>query len=157
MVSQYIRFGEDDFEDEDDLLQAMIEFQRGKEELSVNEKEQHSVWTLKKLQRRKGMQHFQYQTLRDVLKEEDDRMKEFRAKYREVRVQTSRDKNVSIQYSSAQGEEGVSSSIYTGTNSFSSRRRSQDDRNKRESNTRGQDSRGRNYFRTYERSILQNR
>ena len=42
------------------------------------------------------MEHFQYQTLRDVLKEEDDRMKEFRAKYREVRVQTSRDKNVSI-------------------------------------------------------------
>ena len=39
MESQYIRFGEDDFEDEDDLLQAMIEFQRGKEELSVNEKE----------------------------------------------------------------------------------------------------------------------
>ena len=38
MVSQYIRFGEDDFEDEDDLLQAMIEFQRGKAELSVNEK-----------------------------------------------------------------------------------------------------------------------
>ena len=156
MVSQYIRFGEDDFEDEDDLLQAMIEFQRGKEELSVNEKEQHSVWKLKKLQRRKGMQHFQYQTLRDVLKEEDDRMKEFRDKYREVRVQTSRDKNVSIQYSSAQGEEGVSSSIYTGTNSFSSRRRSQDARNKRESNTRRQDSRGRDYFRRYKRSILQN-
>ena len=39
LVSEYIRFGEDDFEDEDDLLQAMIEFQRGKEELSVNEKE----------------------------------------------------------------------------------------------------------------------
>ena len=38
-MSEYIRFGEDDFEDEDDLLQAMIEFQRGKEELSVNEKE----------------------------------------------------------------------------------------------------------------------
>ena len=39
MVSQYIRFGEDDFEDEDGLLQAIIEFQRGKEELSINEKE----------------------------------------------------------------------------------------------------------------------
>ena len=39
---EYIRFREDDFEDKDDLLQAMIEFQRRKEELNINEKEWHS-------------------------------------------------------------------------------------------------------------------
>ena len=38
-MSEDIRFGEDDFEDEDDFLQAIIEFKRGKEELSVNKKE----------------------------------------------------------------------------------------------------------------------
>ena len=42
------------------------------------------------------MEHFQYQTLRNVLMEKGDRIKEFVAKYREVEVQTSRDKNESI-------------------------------------------------------------
>ena len=48
-MSEYIRFGEDDFEDEDDLLQVMIDFQRRKEELSVNEKERHCFWVLNKV------------------------------------------------------------------------------------------------------------
>ena len=65
------------------------------------EKEWHAVWMLKKVQKRRGIEDFQSQTLRDVLKMERDRMKEFVAKYREVKVQTSREKNVSINYSSA--------------------------------------------------------
>ena len=36
------------------------------------------------------MKDFQYHTLRDVLKIEGDRMKEFVAKYKEDRVQSSR-------------------------------------------------------------------
>ena len=78
----------------------MIGFQRKKEELTVNDKEWHSVWMLKKVQKRKGMEHFQYQELRDVLKVEGDRMKEFVAKYLEVKFQTSREKIVNTQYSS---------------------------------------------------------
>ena len=53
LVLEYIKFKDDDYENEYDLLQAMIEFQRRKEELSVNEKEWHSVWILKKFQKRK--------------------------------------------------------------------------------------------------------
>ena len=82
----------DDDDKEDDLLQAMFKFYRRKEELSINEKEWHSVWILKKDQKRRGMEHFQYQALRDVLKKEGNTMKEFVAKYREVRVQVSRQK-----------------------------------------------------------------
>ena len=38
-VTYHIKFREDDYKDEDDLLQVMLEFQRRKEELKVEEKE----------------------------------------------------------------------------------------------------------------------
>ena len=57
-LSDYIRFREDDYEDEDDLLQVMLKFQRRKEELEVGCKEWHTVWMLMKVQKRKGMEHF---------------------------------------------------------------------------------------------------
>ena len=52
----------------------------------VVDKEKHAVWMLNKVQKRRGMEHFYHQTLRDVLKVEGDRMKEFVAKYWEVKV-----------------------------------------------------------------------
>ena len=39
-----------------------------------------SVWMLQKAQKQKGMEQFQFQSLRDVLKIEVDRMKELVAK-----------------------------------------------------------------------------
>ena len=39
LVFEWINFREDNYDDEDDLLQAMIEFQRRKEELKVVDKE----------------------------------------------------------------------------------------------------------------------
>ena len=73
----------------------MVEFRR-KEELIIGEEEWHGVWMLKKVQKRRGMELFQYQALRDVLKQDGDKMKNFIVKYREVRVQVSRDKIISI-------------------------------------------------------------
>ena len=71
-MSELMKFRDDDYDDENDLLQAMIELQRRNEELKVVEKEGHTVWMLKKVQKRRGMEHFQYQTQRDVLKVEGD-------------------------------------------------------------------------------------
>ena len=68
-------------------------------------------------------------------------MTEFVFKYREVRVQNLGDKNISIQYSSAQGQEDVKNMISIGTDSLS-RRESPEARTRRDSNTRGQDSQG---------------
>ena len=85
MITNNVKIREDDYEDDDDLLQVMLEFQRRKEELRIGEKEWHAVWMLMKVQKRKGMEHFQYQTLRDVLKVEGDRLKEFADRYREVK------------------------------------------------------------------------
>lgn len=69
--------------DKDDLLPAMEEIQMRNEELKGVDKECFSVWMFQKVQRRRGMELFQYQTLIDVLKVEGDRMKEFVTKYRE--------------------------------------------------------------------------
>ena len=59
-MSEWIKFREDDYDNDNDLLQAMIEFQRRKEELNVVNKEWHSAWMLMKVQKRKGMENFQY-------------------------------------------------------------------------------------------------
>ena len=89
LVIEYIRLREDDHHDEDDLLQVMLEFKWKKEELHVLENDWNAVLMLKKVQKRKGMEQFQYQALRDVLKVEGDRLKEFEQKYIEVKVQAS--------------------------------------------------------------------
>ena len=44
-------------------------------------------------------------------------MKKFVAKYRDVKVQTSREKVVITQYSSAKGEEGAYNTMFMGTES----------------------------------------
>ena len=131
----------------------MVEFRR-KEELIIGEEEWHGVWMLKKVQKRRGMELFQYQALRDVLKQDGDKMKNFVAKFTEVKDQVSRDKNISIQYTS-QGEDDVNNIMFISTNSLA-RKRCQEARNRRESNTRRQDSRGYDYLNQYDRSILQN-
>ena len=120
-MTGYIKFREDDYEDEDDLLQVMLEFQRRKEELRIGEKEWHAVWMLMKVQKRKEMEDFQYQTLRDVLMGEGDRLKEFADKYREVKVQTSRKMTVNAQYATAKGT-GEMNTRFMGTESRSRRR-----------------------------------
>ena len=58
LVVKWMNFREDDFDDEDDLLQNMVKIQRRKKELKVLNKEWHAVWMLKKVQKRIGMEHF---------------------------------------------------------------------------------------------------
>ena len=105
---------------------------------------------LNKVQKRKGMEQFQYQALRDVLKVEGDRLKEFEQKYIEVKVQTSRYKTISTQYSTESHTEDTHNTMFMGTECLS-RRRSQEARYRRESNKRRQDSQDRSYYRRYDR------
>ena len=43
LVTDYIKSRKDDYKDEGDLLQVILEFQRRKEELMIGEKEWHAV------------------------------------------------------------------------------------------------------------------
>lgn len=74
-------------------------------------------------------------------------MKEFVAKYKEVRVQTSRGKVNSTQFSKVKNK-GQQDTIFISTKSLS-RKRSQEAKKRRESLTRRQNSQGRGYFRIY--------
>ena len=101
------------------------------------------------------MEQFQYQTLRDILNVEGDRLKEFAEKYRKVKVQTSRKKIVNTKYATSQ-EPGVMNTMFMGIES-PSRRRSQEAREARRlSNIRRYDSQGRGFVKTYDRSLSQN-
>ena len=95
------------------------------------EKECQSVWMLKKVQKRKSMEHFLYPAFRDVLKVEGDRMREFVAKYWAFNVQTPREKFINIQYKTAKGEEGTHNIFFMCTESLL-RRRSQEARSGRD-------------------------
>ena len=64
---------------------------------------------LQEAQKRKGMEQFQFQSLRDVLKIEGDRMKKFVTKYHEVKVHISRKKGTEAMY---MGSERLSRQIY---------------------------------------------
>lgn len=101
------------------------------------------------------MAHFQYQSLRDILKIQGDRMKEFVTKNREVKVQISRKKVANTQYSTAQHSTTQQNTMFTLFVSLS-RRRSNDSRNRRDSATRRQDSKGRDYVRCFNRPQSQN-
>ena len=104
---------------------------------------------LPEAQKRKGIEQFQYQILRDVLKVEGDRMKEFVTKYLEVKVKTSRKK--------------VTDTFYMGSVIFSRQRyrdaqvrRDLDGRYFFQESHRTKDSRGRDYFRKYYRTESEN-
>ena len=98
---EWSRFKEDDYEDEGDFLSAMEELQKSKREMMIVEEEWNAVWMLKKAQKRRVMNDFQYHALRDVLKTEGDRTKEFIEKYMKLRVQTSRAKVSDAQFSTS--------------------------------------------------------
>ena len=75
----------------------MEELQKRKEDIKITDREWNTVWMLKKTQKRKCMNDFQYHALRDLLKVEGDRTKEFIEKYNEVRVRTSIEKVLNTQ------------------------------------------------------------
>ena len=55
----WIKFKEDDYEDEGDFLHAIEEQQRRKKNMKIIEEEQNAVWTLKKVLKRRGINDIQ--------------------------------------------------------------------------------------------------
>ena len=58
MVSDWIKFREDDFDDEDNFIQAMEKIQMRRTEFKVVDSEWFSVWMLQEAQKRRGMEQF---------------------------------------------------------------------------------------------------
>ena len=110
LVQNLIEFREDQFEDEDKLLLAMEEINQRREKLKVSQKEWFFIWIIGKVKKRKQMEAFEHQVLRDIVKEGvDNVMKNFEDKYKELKVEGS--------------QKSVADPLHIGTDSKETRKR----------------------------------
>ena len=67
-VKEIMKFREDYYEEDDDLIMAMRELNQRWKDLKIAFEEFISVWMLGKIKRRKKIESFKIQALRDVVK-----------------------------------------------------------------------------------------
>ena len=73
----------------------MEELNLREKQLNISNEEEKSVWMLQKARKRKSIEVFQYQQLRDVVKVEgEDIVKNFGVKFRELKIEGSRKKSI---------------------------------------------------------------
>ena len=84
-------FREDQYEDDDELMLAMSELRQRRVELDKTFNEFHTVWMLQKLKKRRKMESFELQALREVVKENDQAVvQNFERKFKEIWVEGKR-------------------------------------------------------------------
>merc|ERR1712215_202287 len=90
-IEDLFKFREDQFEDDDDLMLAMSELRKRRVDLEITFDEFQTVWMLQKLKKRRKMENFELQTLREVVKENGPAVVEnFEKKFKEIRVEGKR-------------------------------------------------------------------
>ena len=78
-MQDWMKFNANEHESEDDYLFTMEKLIARKEEKRVTSKEWDSIWMMVETKKRKGIENFQLQELRKVVKANGDEvMKEFR-------------------------------------------------------------------------------
>ena len=92
-MTDWMNFKANDNENEDDYLFAMEKLIARKEEKKVTNKEWDSIWMMVETKKRKGIENYQLQELRKVVKANGDNvLKDFRDKYRELKIESNRGK-----------------------------------------------------------------
>lgn len=71
-IKDLFQFREDQYEDDDELMLAMSELRQRGVDLRITFDEFHSAWMLQKLKKRKKMENFELQALREVVKENSE-------------------------------------------------------------------------------------
>ena len=93
LMIDWMNFKANEYEDEDEYLLAMERLYARKEEKKVKDKEWFSTWMMIESKKRKGIENYQFQELRDVVKANgDDVMKYFRHNYGELKIESNRGK-----------------------------------------------------------------
>ena len=88
IIEDWLRFKDDQFEDDGELLLGMKELEQKKKDLKVTEDEWDAVWMLTVVKKQKKIDKFIQQALRDVVKlGGDDMIKNFEDKFKELRVE----------------------------------------------------------------------
>ena len=87
-IEDLFKFREDNYNDDDELMLAMSELRNRRVDLEINFDEFHTVWMLQKLKKRKRMENFELQSLREVVKTNcPDVVKNFEEKFKEITVE----------------------------------------------------------------------
>ena len=90
-IEDLFRFREDQYEDDDELMLAMSELRQRRVELDMMFDEFHTVWMLQKLKKRRKMESFELQALREVVKENGQAVvQNFERKFKEIHVEGKR-------------------------------------------------------------------
>ena len=110
-IEDLFKFREDQFEDDDELMLAMSELRKRRVDLEITFDEFHMVWMLQKLKKRRKMENFELQTLREVVKVNGpDVVENFEKKFKEIRVEGKRK---SLKDSTTHYTESPPSTYYT--------------------------------------------
>ena len=110
-IEDLFKFREDQYEDDDELMLAMSELRQRRVELDITFDEFHTVWMLQKLKKRRKMENFELQTLREVVKENGPAVVDnFEKKFKEIRVEGKRK---SLKESTTHYTESPPSTYYT--------------------------------------------
>ena len=69
VIEDYFKFREDQYEDDDELILAMSELRQRRIDLKMSFDEFDSVWMLEKMRKRRKIENFELQSLRNEVKE----------------------------------------------------------------------------------------
>ena len=91
-VENLLKFRKDQYKEEDELILAMKELNQRCQELKMTQDEWYAVWMLEKMSKRKRMDNFEIETLRDVVKEGGaDVIDKFEKKFKEIKVEEKKE------------------------------------------------------------------
>ena len=84
-MEDWSKFKDDQYEDDDELLLGMRELNQRRRELKMTEDEWVTVWMLGIVKKRKRLDKFVYQSLRDIVKVGGDNVvKNFEEKFKDL-------------------------------------------------------------------------
>ena len=91
LVTDWMNFKANEYEDEDEYLLAMERLYARKEEKKVKDKEWFSTWMKIETKKRKGIENYQLQELRNIVKAGGEHVKkDFREIYRALKIESNR-------------------------------------------------------------------
>ena len=67
VIEDYLKFREDQYEDDDELILVMSELRQRRIDLKMSLNEFDSVWMLEKIRNRRKMENFKIQSLRNIV------------------------------------------------------------------------------------------
>ena len=135
LVDDLLKFREDQYEDDGELLLAMKDIRRRETELEITRDEWLVIWMLVWIKKRKKVDPHKIQTLRDVVRKGEEKVVEnFENVFKEVRIERKRQKASVVNYtessSTLSSSKDTKETLYMGT-SIKARRRYQRSRSDR--------------------------